>query len=66
MPGMSTLNPLSPQAAAISHLFVAILVLPAAIFLIVLAMVGYAIIRYRDRPRAPARAAGNTATSLLR
>lgn len=52
MSGISTLNPLSPQAAAISHLFVGILAVLGAIFLIVLVMVGYAIVRYRDRPGA--------------
>ncbi len=46
-------HPLSPQAAAISHLFVAILVILGAIFLLVSAMVGYAVVRYRDRPGAP-------------
>lgn len=53
MPEISTLNPLSPQAAAISHLFVGILTVLAGIFLLVLAMVGYALVRYRDRPGAP-------------
>ncbi len=54
MSGIPTLNPLSPQAAAISHLFVVILAVLGAIFLIVVAMMIYAIVRYRDRPGAPA------------
>jgi len=53
MTGIPTLNPFSPQAAAISHLFVAILVVLAAIFVLVTALVTVAIIRYRDRPGAP-------------
>jgi len=35
MTGIPTLNPFSPQAAAISHLFVAILLVLAAIFVLV-------------------------------
>lgn len=53
MSGVSTLNPLSPQAAAITHLFVAVLYVLGAIFLLVLGMVTYAVVRYRDRPGAP-------------
>jgi cytochrome c oxidase subunit 2 len=46
-------DPLSPQAAAITHLFVGIFAVLGAIFTVVLVMVGYAIVRYRDRPGAP-------------
>ncbi|MBF6568651.1 MAG: cytochrome c oxidase subunit II [Candidatus Binataceae bacterium] len=53
MPEISTLNPLSPFAAQISHLFVAMLVVLGAIFLLVLGIVTYAIVKYRDRPGAP-------------
>lgn len=53
MSGVSTLNPLSPQAAAITHLFVGVLYVLGAIFLLVLGMVAYAVARYRDRPGAP-------------
>ncbi|HKN00349.1 MAG TPA: cytochrome c oxidase subunit II [Candidatus Binataceae bacterium] len=53
MQGVVTLNPFSPQAAAISHLFVAILLVLAGIFALVAALVIYASIRYRDRPGAP-------------
>src|SRR5579885_39678 len=53
MTGVVTLNPFSPQAAAISHLFIAILIILGGIFLLVTALVIVAIIRYRDRPDAP-------------
>ena len=53
MTGFVTLNPFSPQAAAISHLFVAILLVLAAIFVLVATLLTVAIIRYRDRPGAP-------------
>jgi len=53
MTGFVTLNPFSPQAAAISHLFVAILIVLAGIFVLVATLLTVAIIRYRDRPGAP-------------
>jgi len=53
MTGIVTLNPVSPEAAAISHLFVAILIILGGIFLLVTVLVLYAIARYRDRPGAP-------------
>ncbi len=53
MTGVVTLNPFSPQAAAISHLFIVILLILGAIFTLVAALVIFAIIRYRDRPGAP-------------
>jgi cytochrome c oxidase subunit 2 len=53
MTGVVTLNPFSPQAAAISHLFIAILVILGGIFALVAGLVIYAAIRYRDRPDAP-------------
>jgi cytochrome c oxidase subunit 2 len=52
MTGVVTLNPFSPQAAAISHLFVAILIILGVIFALVTALVIIAIVRYRDRPGA--------------
>jgi cytochrome c oxidase subunit II len=48
-----TLSPASPQAAAISNLFVGTLVFLSAILILVSFLVIYAIIRYRDRPGAP-------------
>lgn len=52
MTGVVTLNPFSPQAAAISHLFVAILIILGLIFALVAGLVIFAIVRYRDRPGA--------------
>jgi cytochrome c oxidase subunit II len=48
-----TLAPASPQAAAISRLFVGTLVFLGAILVLVTFLVIYAVIRYRDRPGAP-------------
>ena len=48
-----TLAPASPQAAAISNLFVGTLIFLAAILALVTCLVIYAVIRYRDRPGAP-------------
>lgn len=58
MPGPYTANayalaPASPQAAAISNLFVGTLIFLSAILALVTFLVIYAIIRYRDRPGAP-------------
>jgi cytochrome c oxidase subunit II len=58
MPGPYTANaftlaPASPQAAAISNLFVGTLIFLSAILILVSFLVTYAIIRYRDRPGAP-------------
>jgi cytochrome c oxidase subunit 2 len=58
MPGPYTANaftlaPASPQAAAISNLFVGTLIFLSAILVLVSFLVIYAIIRYRDRPGAP-------------
>jgi heme/copper-type cytochrome/quinol oxidase subunit 2 len=53
MSAIVTLNPFSPGAAAISHLFVAVLIVLFAILALVTGLVVYAVIRYRDRPRAP-------------
>jgi cytochrome c oxidase subunit 2 len=52
MSGIPTLNPLSPEAASIFHLFVAILLVMLAIFVLVAALVTVAVIRYRDRAGA--------------
>jgi cytochrome c oxidase subunit II len=49
-----TLAPASPQAAAISQLFVGTLIFLGAILALVTFLVIYAVIRYRDRPGAPA------------
>ena len=48
-----TLAPASPQAAAISSLFVGTLIFLGAILTLVTVLVIYAIVRYRDRPGAP-------------
>ncbi len=47
---LSAFSPLSPQALAISNLFVAILVIMAAIFALVTGILLYVIVRYRARP----------------
>ena len=45
-------DPISPQADAISHLFVAVLIICAAIFVVVVSIVTYAIVRsLRERAR---------------
>jgi cytochrome c oxidase subunit II len=48
-----TLAPASPDAAAISRLFVGTLIFLAAILALVTFLLIYAIVRYRDRPGAP-------------
>jgi cytochrome c oxidase subunit 2 len=48
-----TLAPASPQAAAISNLFIGTLYFLGAILILVTGLVLYAIIRYRDRPGSP-------------
>src|SRR5713101_3289394 len=48
-----TLSPASPQAAAISQLFVGTLIFLAAILVLVTVLIIFAVIRYRDRPGAP-------------
>jgi cytochrome c oxidase subunit 2 len=58
MPGPYTANAFtlaqaSPEAAAISHLFVGTLIFLGAILALVTFLVIYAVIRYRDRPGAP-------------
>jgi cytochrome c oxidase subunit II len=58
MPGPYTANaftlaPASPQADAISNLFVGTLIFLSAILILVSFLVIYAVIRYRDRPGAP-------------
>jgi cytochrome c oxidase subunit II len=47
-----TLNPASPEAAAISHLFVGTLIFLGAILVLVTFLIIYALVRYRDRPGA--------------
>jgi cytochrome c oxidase subunit 2 len=47
-----TLNPASPQAAAISQLFVGTLIFLGAILVLVSVLIIFAIVRYRDRPGA--------------
>jgi cytochrome c oxidase subunit 2 len=45
-------HPASPQAAAISNLFVLMLLVAAAIFVIVAGAITYVALRYRDQPQA--------------
>lgn len=52
MSGIPTLNPFSPQAASIYHLFIAILLVMLAIFALVATLMTVAIVRYRDREGA--------------
>jgi len=58
MPGPYSVNtfvlaPASPQAAAISQLFVGTLIFLGAILALITFLVIFALIRYRDRPGAP-------------
>jgi cytochrome c oxidase subunit II len=48
-----TLNPASPQAAAIAHLFVGTLIFLGLILVLVTGLIIYALVRYRERPGAP-------------
>jgi cytochrome c oxidase subunit II len=48
-----TLSPASPQAAAISQLFIGTLIFLGAILILVTVLITYAIIRYSDFPGAP-------------
>jgi cytochrome c oxidase subunit II len=48
-----TLAPASPEAAAISHLFVGTLIFLGAILALVTFLIIYALVRYRERPGAP-------------
>ncbi len=59
---LSAFSPLSPQALAISNLFVAILVIMAAIFALVTGILLYVVVRYRARPGQgePRQNLGNT------
>lgn len=52
MPGLDTFNPASPEAQAIARLFGRTLVVMAAIFVFVAALITIAIVRYRARPGA--------------
>jgi cytochrome c oxidase subunit II len=47
-----TLNPASPQATAIAHLFFGTLIFLGAILALVTFLIIYALVRYRDRPGA--------------
>lgn len=53
MPVPSAFNPFSPQAAQLTHLFVVVLIILGAIFLLVSGLLTYIVIRYRSRPGAP-------------
>lgn len=50
MLGFATLNPFSPQAHAISSLFVGILIFLFAIFLLVTGLITTIVVRFRERP----------------
>ncbi len=53
MTGVLTLQPFSPEASSIAHLFIAVLFVMLAIFLLVSTIVIVALVRYRDREGAP-------------
>lgn len=53
MPGIATLHPVSPQALAISHLFVALLLIMGGVFLLVAVWTLVNILRFRARPNSP-------------
>ena len=50
---IETLNPVSPQALAISHLFVALLIIMGAVFLLTAVWLVVNIVRFRARPGMP-------------
>jgi cytochrome c oxidase subunit II len=62
-----TLAPASPQAAAISRLFVGTLIFLGAILVLVIFLVIYALLRYRDRPGAsePSQIFGSPKLELI-
>ncbi len=53
MPALPTFAPASPQAHALSALFIGVLIVLFAIFLLVTGLVTFMIVRFRDRPGAP-------------
>jgi cytochrome c oxidase subunit 2 len=62
----SPLNPATAQSAAISHLFVIVLVISALILAVVVGLVVYIVLRYRQRGdgREPAQTSGNLALEV--
>jgi cytochrome c oxidase subunit II len=63
----SPLNPASPLSGAISHLFVIVLLIAMAIFVIVAGLVAYIAVRYRRRPgdREPRQVTGNFTLEII-
>ncbi len=63
----SPLNPASPLSGAIDHLFVIVLLIAAAIFVIVAGLVAYIAIRYRRRPGSgePRQVTGNLTLEIV-
>jgi len=53
MHALPTFAPASPQAHALSALFIGVLIVLFAIFLLVTGLVTFMIVRFRDRPGAP-------------
>ena len=53
MSAIPTFAPASPQAHALTALFIGVLIVLAAIFLLVTGLVIFMIVRFRDRPGAP-------------
>jgi cytochrome c oxidase subunit 2 len=53
MSAIPTFSPVSPQAHALSALFIGVLIVLAAIFVLVTGLIIFMIVRFRDRPGAP-------------
>ncbi len=53
MNAIPTFAPVSPQAHALTALFIGVLIVLAAIFVLVSGLVTFMIVRFRDRPGAP-------------
>lgn len=53
MPTFPTFNPVSPQALAISHLLIALLIIMGGVFILVAVWMMLNIVRFRARPNTP-------------
>src|ERR1700722_12884121 len=53
MSSIPTFSPASPQAHALSSLFIGVLIVLFAIFFLVTGLVTFMIVRFRERPGAP-------------
>jgi cytochrome c oxidase subunit 2 len=67
MQASSPLNPATAQSAAISHLFVIVLVVAALILAVVVGLVVFIVLRYRQRDdgREPAQTSGNLTLEVV-